>query len=307
MRVVFMGTPAFAVPSLKALHEVHEIPLVLSRPDAVRGRGKQEVASPVAETAEELGLEVLKTKRIDDEALARIRAAKPDIICVAAYGCIIPDAVLELPPLGCINVHGSLLPAWRGAAPIQRALLAGEEEPGISIMKIVSELDAGAYMRQASVRAEGKTCSEVMGELAEIGAAELVAAIEDIAAGDAEWTDQDESLVTYAEKIDKREMLLDPADTARANHLRIRAALPACPARFMLGKKGMRATRSRLCEDASSAAVPGVLSIEDGRVYLGCVDGTVELLTLQADGKREMDAADWARGQHESVLTWSHV
>ena len=148
----------------------------------------------------------------DDSAsrLERLQAEAPDIICVVAFGCLLPDAVLELAPLGCVNVHGSLLPKWRGAAPIQRAVLEGDERIGISIMRLVQKMDAGDFCRQASVELGEKGCAQVMGELSELGAQELCVALDEMAAGTATWTAQDESEVTFAAKIDKAEMRLDP-------------------------------------------------------------------------------------------------
>ena len=245
MRIVFMGTPDFAVPSLRALAAAHEVPLVLTRPDAVRGRGRKLVPSPVKAAALELGIEVVETKRITPEVLEQITAAKPDLIAVAAFGCILPDSVLSLAPCGCVNVHASLLPRWRGAAPIQRAVLEGDERAGVSIMEVVHELDAGAYCRQASVEVGDKDCATVMAELAELGARELLAAVPSLADGSVEWTEQDESLVTYAAKVEKHEMLLDPADDALRNVRRVRASLDAAPARLVVGGKGVRALGGR--------------------------------------------------------------
>ena len=166
MRIIFMGTPDFAVPSLSLLAQRHEVTLVVTRPDAVRSRGKRLEPSPVKVKALELGIPVLECTRVTDDVLARLRAEEPDVICVVAFGCLLPDAVLELAPLGCVNVHGSLLPKWRGAAPIQRAVLEGDEHIGISIMRLVQKMDAGDYCRQASVELGEKGCAQVMDELA---------------------------------------------------------------------------------------------------------------------------------------------
>ncbi|MDO4538721.1 MAG: methionyl-tRNA formyltransferase, partial [Coriobacteriales bacterium] len=196
MRIVFMGTPSFAVSSLQALARRHEVTLVITRPDAVRGRGKRLEPSPVKECALELGIPVLEANRVTDEVLKRVRAERPDIMCVAAYGAILPDSLLELAPHGCVNVHASLLPHGRGAAPIQRAVLEGDERAGVSIMRIVHELDAGAYCRQASVEVGEKPCAQVMDELSQLGGQELVAALDEIEAGTVVWTEQDEAAVT---------------------------------------------------------------------------------------------------------------
>lgn len=302
MRIVFMGTPEFAVPSLRLLAQAYEVTLVVTRPDAVRSRGKRLEPSPVKVAATELGIDVLETKRVTDEVLARIRDERPDAIAVAAFGCILPDELLAVPPLGCVNVHGSLLPKWRGAAPIQRAVLEGDERAGISIMRVVHELDAGAYCRQASVEVADKGSAQVMAELAELGAVELVAALADMEAGTAVWTDQDEALVTYAAKIDKAEMRLSPTDTAAHNLRRVRASMDAAPARLMVGDKGVRVLEAAL---ATESVPQGEVLVRKGRALLGCAEGTLELTRVKPDGKRDMDASAWAAGLRASSLAWS--
>lgn len=304
MRVVFMGTPDFAVPSLRALSEVHDVTLVVTRPDAVRGRGKRLEPSPVKQAATELRLPVLEAKRLSAEDVERVRQERPDVICVAAYGAILSDALLAIPPLGVLNVHASLLPKGRGAAPIQRAVLEGDEVAGVSIMRIVHDLDAGPYCRQASVAVGDKPCAQVMSELAQVGAAELVAALEQLAKGSVVWTDQDESQVTYAAKVTKQEMLLDPADGARANKLRVQASLDAAPARAIVAGRGVRVLAAAVCN--ATVAQGGVL-VKKGRVYLGCADGAIELLRVKPDGKREMAASAWASGLRGDDLTWERA
>jgi len=305
MRVVFMGTPEFAVPSLTELAAAHEVTLVLTRPDAVRGRGKALEPSPVKERALELGLPVLETNRITPEALDAVRAAAPDVVCVAAYGCILPDSVLDVAPLGCVNVHASLLPRLRGAAPIQRAVLEGHERVGVSIMRVVHELDAGAYCRQASTEVADKPCAQVMAELAQIGATELVAALDEMAAGTAVWQEQDEALVTFAPKVTKAEMLLDPSDTARANALRVQASTDAAPARLVVAGKGVRALAAKATGGAGPAS--GVVLVRKGHIYLGCSDGALELLRVKPDGKRDMDASAWAAGLRGEGISWTRA
>lgn len=304
MRIVFMGTPDFAVPSLKLLAKKHEVTLVVTRPDAVRSRGKKLEPSPVKAASLELGIAVLETTRVTPEVLDRVRGEQPEVIAVAAFGCILPDALLEVAPHGCVNVHGSLLPRWRGAAPIQRAVLEGDERAGISIMRIVHELDAGAYCRQASVEVGDKGCAQVMAELAELGAQELASALDDMAAGTAVWTEQDETLVTYAHKIDKAEMRLVPADSAEANVRRVRASMDAAPARVAVGGKGLRVLEARVAGEALAA---GAVLVRKGRVVLGCAEGSLELTRVKPDGKREMDASAWAAGLRGSDLTWAEA
>ena len=302
MRIVFMGTPSFAVPSVRALATEHEVSLVVTRPDAVRGRGKRLEPSPVKSAALELGIDVLEAQRIGAEEIERVANERPDAICVAAYGAILPDELLAIPPLGTVNVHASLLPHGRGAAPIQRGVLEGDEYAGVSIMRIVRELDAGPFCRQARVPIADKSCGALMEELAELGAAELMEALRLMAAGEVLWTEQDESEVTYAAKVEKAEMLLDPRDGALANKRRVQASLDAAPARAVVAGRGVRVLEARVSEEAVDQ---GVVLVHKGRVCLGCSEETLELLRVKPDGKREMGASAWASGLRGNDLTWN--
>lgn len=305
MRVVFMGTPDFAVPSLEAIVEAgHEAPLVFTRPDAVRGRGKKLVASPVKAKALELGLDVFETSRMVDVAKAAIADVAPDLICVVAYGCILPDDVLAMAPLGAVNVHASLLPRWRGAAPIQRSILAGDEQTGVSIMRLVHDLDAGAWCSQVSVPVGEKGAAELTAELAEAGARALVEVLPALADGTARWHEQDPAGVTVAAKIRKDEMLLDPADGVRANALRVQASGDTAPARAVVGGRGVRVVSARVANEAQAGA--GAVLAQKKHVYLGCADGALELLCVKPDGKKEMPAASWASGLR-GELSWERL
>lgn len=304
MRVVFMGTPAFAVPSLRKLAAEHEVALVLTRPDAVRSRGKKLEPSPVKEVAFELGLPVMEANRMTPEVLDALRAAEADVFCVAAYGCILPDEVLTMAPLGCVNVHASLLPRWRGAAPIQRSILEGDAQTGVSIMRIGHGVDTGAYCAQASCAVPGKTADELTVELAELGGDLLVCTLPSLADGTAAWTEQDESLVTHAAKISKAELRLDPAASALDNIRRVMASSNAAPARCVIAGKPARVMRAATVDGTSSNVAPGAFAMKGGRVFLGCVDGAFELVSIKPDGKREMDAKSWAAGQREDSGAW---
>ncbi len=290
-----MGTPDFAVPSLEAVAQAHEVALVVTRPDAVRGRGKALVPSPVKAKALELGIPVLEASRMTAEAKAAVVAAAPDIMCVVAFGCILPDDLLAVPAHGAINVHASLLPRWRGAAPIQRAILAGDQKTGVSIMRVAHDLDAGAWCRQASTLVGEKGDMDLTAELAAMGAAELLVALEQIEAGTDTWTEQDESQVTLAAKVTKQEMRLDPADDAHVNALRVQASSDTAPARMSLGGRGLRVMKAAVCGDGRSLAA-GQVAVERGRVFLGCAQGTLELLCVKPDGKKEMQVSAWAAG-----------
>lgn len=305
MRVVFMGTPEFAVPSLQALVDAgHEVPLVFTRPDAVRGRGKKLLPSPVKEKASELGIPVFETKRMTDEAKAALADAAPDVMCVVAFGCILPDDVLQMAPLGAVNVHASLLPRWRGAAPIQRSILAGDVETGVSIMRVAHELDAGAWCAQVSVPVGEKSCEELTSELAAAGAKALVDVLPDLADGSVEWHEQDPAGVTVAAKVRKEEMLLDPADDVRANALRVQAAGDTAPARAVVAGRGVRVMSARVANEAQVDA--GEVLAQKKHVFLGCADGALEVLSVKPDGKKEMPAASWAAGLR-GELVWERA
>ena len=305
MRVLFMGTPGFAVPSLCALDEAFDVVGVVTRPDAVRSRGKKTEPSPVKAEAVARGLEVIEASRITPEVLERLAALAPDVTCVAAYGCILPDAALGLAPLGCYNVHASLLPRWRGAAPIQRAVLAGDERVGASIMRVTHELDAGAWCRQVSCEVGERTSEELLDIVGARGAEALVESLRDIEAGRAVWHEQDESQVTYARKVEKAEMRLDPGASALDNLRRVRASTDAAPARCVVAGKGVRITRAELSDAADVA--PGAVGHDRTGIYLGCAGGTLAGSELRPDGKREMGARAWAAGLRGDGLAWERA
>lgn len=241
---------------------------------------------------------------MEPEVVDALRAARADVFCVAAYGCILPDEVLTMAPLGCVNVHASLLPRWRGAAPIQRAILAGDAEAGVSIMRIGHGVDTGAYCAQASCSVAGKSADELTSELAELGAGLLLEVLPELAAGTVSWTEQDEALVTHAAKIQKAELRLDPAVSAADNERRALASSDAAPARCMLAGKPVRVLAARVAPVSGAVLAAGELAIQGGRVLLGCGEGALEVLELKPDGKRDMDAAAWAAGQRGAAVTW---
>lgn len=304
MRVVFMGTPDFAVPSLRELASRFEVVLVLTRPDAVRSRGKKLEPSPVKAAALELDIPVMEATRITPEVMDRLHEVEADIFCVAAYGCILPDEVLHMAPLGIVNVHASLLPRWRGAAPIQRAILAGDERAGISIMRIGHGVDTGAYCAQASCSVAGKTADELTAELAQLGADLLCDTLPALADETAVWTEQDESLVTHAQKISKAEMRLDPQESALVNLRRVLASSDAAPARCVAAGKPVRIMRAVAADGDASMCAAGELVCQSKRIYIGCSDGVLEVTSVKPDGKRQMDASAWAAGLHGDALAW---
>ena len=216
LRVVFMGTPSFAVPSLLALAKAHDVVAVYTRPDAVSGRGGRLSPSPVKQASAELGIEVFQPATLKDAAVVEeLTRLQPDVIVVAAFGMILPQAILDIPALGCLNVHASVLPRWRGAAPIQRAILAGDPVAGVSIMRMEEGLDTGPYCQVATLKIEALTAGEVTERLADLGACVLLDALEDVGSGTCAWERQDDAQATYAPKIEKGDVDSSPSSQPR--------------------------------------------------------------------------------------------
>ena len=307
-----MGTPPLAATVLEALAAEHEVVAAYTRPDAVRGRGKALVGSAVKEAASRLGIEVRTPRTLRDAEEQRALAAlAPDAICVAAYGVILPRAVLECARFGCLNVHASLLPRWRGAAPIERAILAGDEETGVCIMRMEEGLDTGAWCARRATPVGEKTASDLTSELALLGSEALAEALAGAEAGTLSWTEQDEALVTYAEKIGKHELALSPAEAAVEVWRKVRASADAHPARAVVAGRAVRVTAAALVDDAArsltGALAPGEARFAGKRLFLGCADAPLEVRAVRPDGKKEMDAASFAagiQGAKGAVLTW---
>ena len=234
MRVVFMGTPDFAASILIELKEQHDVVAVYTRADAVRGRGKKLVPSPVKEVALGANIPVFEPRTLRDEAeVERLRALDPDVICVAAYGMILPQAVLDIPKHGCLNVHASLLPKYRGAAPIERAILNGDDEAGVCIMRMEAGLDTGDYCICRSCQIAGMNAERLTGELADKGAYALLSALYDVEHGVQRWVKQVEEDATWAPKIEKGELNLNPAIECVENlrHVQACSTLRSAPSR----------------------------------------------------------------------------
>ena len=295
MKLVFAGTPGVAVPSLDALMDSrHEVAAVVTRPDATAGRGRRLTPSPVAIRAAELGLEVLKPVHPrDPEFRSRLGELAPDVCAVVAYGALLPTSVLEIPAHGWINLHFSLLPRWRGAAPVQRAVMAGDPEIGTSCFRIVRELDAGDVYRIAARPMPEATAGELLELLAVSGAAQLVETIDAVEAGETP-VPQESVGVTRAAKITVEEARVDftrPAVEVR-NH--ILGCSPEPGAWCELNGKRLKLYRARLA-DGQFTPAPGELHVTKRQVFVGAGDGALELLEVQAPGKRRMAAIDWAR------------
>jgi methionyl-tRNA formyltransferase len=301
LRVVFFGTPDFAVPTLEALLDSpHAVVGVVTQPDRPRGRGQRVSDSPAKRVALARGVPVLQPDRLKDESfLASLRAWSADAGVVAAYGKILPAAVLEEPPLGLINVHASLLPRHRGAAPVHRAVIAGDAETGVSIMRVVQALDAGGVFKTA-IRPIGPddTSADVEFDLARLGAALLLDVLGELASGTAVEVPQDDSAATYAHRLRKEEGLIDWRAPAAAIHNQVRGLQPWPMAWTALGGRRLIVIRTRAVpEAADSGLAPGsmVHRAKDAfRVQTGT--GLLDVLTVQPEGRRAMAARDFAAG-----------
>ena len=294
MRVIFMGTPDFSVPVLEALVAAgHEIAAVYCQPPRPAGRGKKDRPTPVHARAEELGLEVRHPARLKDEAeQAAFAALDADIAVVVAYGLILPQAVLDAPRFGCLNIHASLLPRWRGAAPIHRAILSGDAETGICIMQMEAGLDTGpVLLRQATPIGAEEITAELHDRLSAMGAALIVEALQRLPELVAE--PQPEAGVTYAAKIDKAEAELDFSLPAEEVDRRIRGLSPFPGAWVEHEGQRLKLLASRLAEGAGA---PGEVLDSEGRLVIACGEGAVEVPKLQRAGKGAQEAEVFLRG-----------
>jgi methionyl-tRNA formyltransferase len=297
MRLVFAGTPAFAAASLRALVEAgYDIALVLTRPDRPAGRGMKLAASEVKQLALATGVEVYQPATLRDPAAQiRIRQAAADAMVVAAYGLILPPAVLEAMPAGCINVHASLLPRWRGAAPIQRALLAGDAETGISIMRMEEGLDTGpVYLMHRQPIAADETAGGLHDKLASLGGRAIVEALSAIAGGTLRPRAQASAGVTYAAKITKEEAALDWSADARTLERQIRAFNPFPGAHSRLGAETLKIWRAAIAQGEGAAGT--ILHAAGDHIVVACGRGALRLEQLQRAGGKRMDAADFLHG-----------
>ncbi|MGB0553041.1 MAG: methionyl-tRNA formyltransferase [Alphaproteobacteria bacterium] len=299
LKLAYMGTPDFAVPSLAALVEAgHEVAAVYSQPPRRAGRGQKERPSPVHAWAEEHGLPVRTPRTLRDEgAQAEFAALDLDAAIVAAYGLILPLPVLEAPRLGCINVHASLLSRWRGAAPIQRAILAGDTETGISIMMMEEGLDTGPVLRMESLPIGPETTAgELHDALAALGGRMIAPVLADFEAGHIVPELQDDAGTTYAKKTVKSEARIDWSEEALMVARRIHAFAPWPGAWFTLGGERVKALAVRI---EPGDGVPG--EVLDDTLRVACGSSAVRLLRLQREGKKPAAAADFLRGR--SVAT----
>jgi methionyl-tRNA formyltransferase len=305
LRVVFFGTPSFAVPTLQRLVESpHTVAGVVTQPDRPRGRGQQVVAEAVPHFARARGLAVLQPDRLRDAAFEdALRRLRPDLGVVAAYGRLLPDAVLAIPRLGMINVHASLLPRWRGAAPVHRAILAGDRTTGVTIMRVVRELDAGPMIRTTATDiGPDETSVELEARLAEIGARDLVAVVGDLDRGPVADTPQDHRQATYAPRLERRESVLDWARPAETVHNHIRGLQPWPAAESAIGGRRVLFRRSRVDRQAAADLPPGTISSVGADSFsVATSPGAVAIVQLQEAGRGIVDARSFLNGRRLAV------
>jgi methionyl-tRNA formyltransferase len=291
MRIIFMGTPEFSVPVLRALVDAgHEIVATYSQPPRRAGRGKALSPTPVAQAAEAMGIEVRTPVSLRDaDAQADLAALNADVAVVAAYGLILPRAVLDAPPLGCLNVHASLLPRWRGAAPIQRAILAGDAETGVGIMQMEAGLDTGPVRLEERTTIDGKTAGALTDELSAMGARLMVAVLDDLDRHPP--ITQPEDGITYAAKIDKAEARIDWSQSAEQVERQVRAFNPVPGAFFEIAGERVKVLAA---EPISASGGAGV--VLDEHLTVACGTGAIRPTLLQRAGRGAMTAGELLRG-----------
>lgn len=302
MRIVFMGTPDFAVGSLQALCESgkHEILAVVTQPDRPKGRGNKLLQTPVKEYALEQGLTVYQPQKVKTpEFVELLHELQPELIVVAAFGQFLSKEILELPKYGCINVHASLLPKYRGAAPIQYAIIKGEKESGVTIMQMDIGMDTGAMLDKVVVPiAENTTMGELHDALREQGAALLLEVIDKIAAGTAVAEPQDDAQATYATLLDRSMEHIDWSKTAQEVHNLIRGFNPA-PSTFtkLPNGKSLKIWGSKMTDKSSAAAAGTVIETGKHSFFVACGDGVLEITEVQPESKKRMPAQVFLNGR----------
>jgi methionyl-tRNA formyltransferase len=296
LNIVFAGTPEFAAVALQALITTqHRVLAVYTQPDRPAGRGRKIKVSPVKALAQERGLEVRQPKSLKDEAEQQaLTGLKPDLMVVVAYGLLLPQAVLDIPRLGCINIHASLLPRWRGAAPIQRALLAGDTESGVTIMQMEAGLDTGPmlYTLKTPIH-DHDTGGTLHDRLAELGAEALLASLPRLADGALQPIVQDDRLANYARKLEKQEGLIDWSHPAAEIDRMVRAFNPWPVAQCRYADKVMRIWRTQPLFEGCAAIAGEVLRSGKAGIDVATGDGVLRITQLQMPGKRAMSAAEF--------------
>lgn len=302
IKIVYMGTPNFAADVLQKIYRNSnfEIVSVYTQADAVRGRGNKLVCSPVKSAAQDFGLTVETPLNFKEEAdILKLKSYAPDFIVVAAYGIILPQAVLDIPKFACLNIHGSLLPKWRGAAPVQRAILNGDKQTGVTIMKMDAGMDTGDYCCQASFSLHNMYCNEVFNKMVDLGSEKLFECICNIKNGTVNWKSQDETGACIANKLEKKELWLDNADSCDMAYKKILASNNQHVCKCKIMDRSVRLIKA--CKSAPK---------DDDCIYLKFKDEFLAVEELKPDGKNIMSSKAFLSGIQNcksNILTWGSI
>ena len=310
LKIIFAGTPDFAASSLSALIESeHDVVAVYTQPDRPAGRGRKLRASPVKELALKHEIPVQQPEKLKDpETHNVLRSFNADVMIVAAYGLILPQVVLDIPRLGCLNIHASLLPRWRGAAPIQRAIAAGDKESGITIMQMDAGLDTGDILLLSTCPIhDNDNGGDLHDRLAEMGASSILDALKDIESGKTKPIKQDDALATYAHKLDKKEAIINWQDSAENIDRLIRAFNPWPVAFTYINDKTLRIWQAQVLPNNSELEAGTIISINKKGIDISCGEGTLRLLKLQPSGSKAMDVASFMNGHAKQLPVGSQL
>ena len=304
LRIIFAGTPDFAASALaEIINSEHQVVAVYTQPDRPAGRGRKLRASPVKDLALEHDIPVLQPENLKEtETQETLRSFNADVMVVAAYGLILPQVVLDTPRLGCLNIHASLLPRWRGAAPIQRAIAAGDKESGITIMQMNAGLDTGDILQlfACPITAEDSG-GDLHDRLAEMGATAIVKILNDLDSNKLKLTVQDDSLATYAHKLDKKEALINWQSSATEIERLIRAFNPWPVAFTYINDKTLRIWQAQTLTDNSDLEAGTVIACDKKGIDISCGEGTLRLLKLQPSGSKAMDVTSFMNGHAKQL------
>lgn len=306
MKIVYMGTPDFAVQPLKRLiEEGFEISLAVSQPDRPRDRGKKVQPTPVKALAVEHGIPVFQPEKAADidELHCLLRSMAPDMIVVAAYGRLLPEELLEIPPLGCVNIHASLLPKYRGAAPIQRAILSGDAETGVTLMYMSKGMDEGDMITKRSIPIDKKTSGQLFSELSMLGSELLIDTLPSIKEGTAPRLAQDENLATYAGKITKEDGRIDFKSEALYIERVIRAMNPRPGAHTVMGDKVMKVFSADVIGGENTLSPGTIKEVSKRGILVATGQGDILFTRIQMPGKQAMDLADYIKGNKIEIGT----
>ncbi len=297
-RVIFMGTPKFSIPVLEAIHESeHKLVTVYTQPPKKKFRGKKLLPSPIHQLAERLNIPVRFPNSLDDQEFDFIKSLNPDIVIVVAYGKIIPSKFLNLLKIDFINAHASILPRWRGAAPIQRAIMNMDNETGISIMKVVSELDAGPVMKVAKIKIkEDSNFQEINEKISSLAASTIIESLKILESKKEKFVPQDSTKATYAKKIKKSESKINWNDKAKNIIAKINALYPNPGSWFELNGRRIKVIKAR---EAIIKGAPGEIISEN--LIIGCLENSIQILTLKKEGKKEMSVTEFLKGNRIKV------